>query len=169
MTIYYVYAYLRTKDSNTAKAGTPYYIGKGCDYRAYSKRHSVPVPNDKSKIVFLEVNLSEIGAYALERRMIRWYGRKNLETGILLNRTDGGPGGINLGLDTREKLSKAARGPNSKKARSGNLNGMWNKTHTDEVKAKLSTGAIKRFKGKSYEELYGIDASIELKKKDPLL
>lgn len=25
---YYVYAYVRSKDSKTAKAGTPYYIGK---------------------------------------------------------------------------------------------------------------------------------------------
>jgi hypothetical protein len=29
MSIYYVYAYLRSKDSPTAIAGTPYYIGKG--------------------------------------------------------------------------------------------------------------------------------------------
>jgi len=26
---FYVYAYVRSKDSTTAKAGTPYYIGKG--------------------------------------------------------------------------------------------------------------------------------------------
>lgn len=26
--IYYVYAYIRSKDSETARAGTPYYIGK---------------------------------------------------------------------------------------------------------------------------------------------
>ena len=29
MSIYYVYAYLRSKDSTIAPKGTPYYIGKG--------------------------------------------------------------------------------------------------------------------------------------------
>lgn len=39
--IYYVYAYIRSKDSDTAKAGTPYYIGKGKHKRAFSKAHTV--------------------------------------------------------------------------------------------------------------------------------
>lgn len=91
-TIYYVYAYLRSKDSISAKAGTPYYIGKGKENRAFSKNHTAPLPKEKSKIVFLETNLTEIGAFALERRYIEWYGCKYDSTGILHNRTKGGEG-----------------------------------------------------------------------------
>lgn len=116
MSIYYVYAYIRSKDSSTARAGTPYYIGKGKGRRAWSPLHpNIAVPVNKSYIVIIEKNLSEIGALALERRLIRWWGRKIDNTGILINRLPGGDmppdnrGRIQTAL-TRQKISKSKIG-----------------------------------------------------------
>lgn len=89
---YYIYAYIRSQDSCMASKGTPYYIGKGSGNRAWVK-HKITLPEDPGCIVILESNLTEIGAYALERRLIRWYGRIIDNDGILENISKGGPAG----------------------------------------------------------------------------
>ena len=83
---YYVYLYLR-------KDGTPYYVGKGQGRRAYSKNHRVNVPKNKDKIVFVNTHLSEKNALKRETELILQYGRRDIKTGILENRTSGGAAG----------------------------------------------------------------------------
>lgn len=102
---YYVYAYIRNKDSKHGKKGTPYYFGKGCDNRAWSSQHDVPVPTNVKYIIILESNLTELGAFALERFYIKWYGKICDNTGILLNVSDGGDG-CNMSLAHKQLISK---------------------------------------------------------------
>lgn len=155
---FYVYAYLRVD-------GSPYYIGKGSGKRAYDSHHATLKPRDRSRVVFLETNLTEIGALALERRMIKWYGRIDLGTGILRNRTDGGEGtsGRVFSEESKKKMSDAKKGKPSNspgstglivtpehrakisaanKGKPGNRLGI---PHTEETRAKMSqsqTGKI---------------------------
>jgi len=144
--IYYVYFYLRSKDSETAKAGTPYYVGKGKGYRAWTNHTNVKTPDEGSKILIFESNLTELQAYMIERYFINWFGRKLNGTGILHNKTKGGEGfsggptkGVPKTQEHKDKISKAQKGKPKKKEQiekiSKSLTGF---KHTEEFCKKRS-------------------------------
>jgi hypothetical protein len=98
-TKFYTYMWLR-------EDGTPYYVGKGSNQRAY--RDGSP---DISRIVIQEWP-DQSTAFENEKRLIMLYGRKDLGTGILNNRTDGGDGlaGLIRTKEHEEKIMAHLRG-----------------------------------------------------------
>ena len=105
---YYVYIYLK-------EDGTPYYVGKGKDYR-YRRAHGVPVPTE-DRVWFFATDLLEEEAFDIERELIS-------QLPSLMNKTAGGQGssGRVLSKETRQKLG----------------NGMRGRKHTAETRAKMS-------------------------------
>jgi len=127
---YYCYFYLR-------KDGTPYYVGKGCDERINSKNHpGIGLPPKERRIKISE-NLTEEESIRMEKNYIKKYGRKDLGTGILHNKTDGGENPpimtknnknhINSiktwwqNLSEEKKLERGKKISNSKKGKGNNL------------------------------------------------
>ena len=103
--MYYTYAYLR-------EDGTPYYIGKGCRNRLHHPRSRAVGMPPKERRVYLKTNLSEIEAYRHEMEMIQFYGRLDLGTGILRNKSDGGDGNMGriYSQEARDKISQYHKG-----------------------------------------------------------
>ena len=105
-TDYYVYAYLRQKDSKRGSAGTPYYIGKGTGYRIHQKSGHPFLPSSERRIKIAE-DLTEQAALDLEMELIGKYGRiKYDEGGILYNISLGGEG---YSIHRTEESREAAR------------------------------------------------------------
>jgi len=126
-----VYAYSR-------KDETFYYIGKGCPRRPYGKRkRGINPPADRSRIHILHSNLDENTALDYEKNLIKFYGRKDLGTGLLQNRTDGGEG-VSGWIPSEEwRINKS-------KSMKGELNPFYGRKHSDNTKEILSLKATGR-------------------------
>ena len=140
---FYTYAYLRVDK-------TPYYVGKGEGNRAYYKNKSeIRPPKNKSRILILKQNLTEEEAFRHEVYMIAVFGRKDLGTGILHNKTNGGEGcsGVVRSEETRRKMSEAKKNP-SEETRKKIGKASKGRTHSQETKKKMSEA----HKGKTISE-----------------
>ena len=147
---FYTYAYLR-------EDRTPYYIGKGQRKRIYENNGKpCATPKDKSRIIFLKQNLTEEEAFKHEIYMIAVFGRKDLETGILRNKTYGGDGtsGYIHTEETKKKMSKIHKGKKlSPEHKEILINSRKGKTNSQEHNKLIS------------EALTGITRSTEAKNK----
>ena len=146
--MYYTYAYLR-------EDGTPYYIGKGSGDRI-NKNHGRPCskpPLDRR--IKLKTNLTEEEAFKHEVYMIALFGRKDIGTGILYNKSNGGEGnsGLIMSQETREKMSKSGKGKKKppghgekvSKARKGKPSPLRGRVMPEEHKRKIGNSHAKTF------------------------
>jgi hypothetical protein len=166
---YYIYAYLDPRKPGLYKYGSiqfeyePFYIGKGRSKRQFSHIKKYRILNDKNKlkvnklkkikaenldpvIIKIAENIREEKCFYLKKKIISEIGRIDLDTGPLVNLTQGGEGssGRVCKDETKEKIRNKKLG---------------NK-HTEEWKAEHS----KKMSGTS-NPMYGKSA-VKGKRKD---
>ena len=173
------YIYLHIKATN----GEPFYVGKGCANRAYSKtsrnkfwNHIVNKYN--YEVLILENNLIKEDALTKEKYWINRIGRRDLKNGPLVNMTDGGDGstGVKFSEEAKIKLKNAHLGRkyseeiNKKKGRKGvekskehKLNiskSLIGKKHSDERKQNISNARKEKNLIGNYKEIIHLETGI---------
>ena len=148
---YYIYAYIRNKDSDTAVAGTPYYIGKGSNNRWHHHYSPSALSSSKNKlfankirkilkaniniadfIIKICVNLDQNTALTIEQNLINTIGRRLFNQGPLVNICDNGFSG---------PILKGASNPNT------NIDGQTNQVNikkSNSLKQTWKSGMFKR-------------------------
>ena len=175
MRIFYTYAFLR-------EDRTPYYIGKGSGNRAYEKTgRPCGVPANKDRILILKKNLSEEEAFQHEKYLIFVLGRKDLGTGILHNKTNGGEGasgrivseeirqkiskkqiGKRMSVISRQRMSVSQRGnqnacgTRTEEQRKNNSNAQRGKKLSDSHKSQISKTMTGKSKSKTHRDRIGL-------------
>ena len=134
---------------------TIFYIGIGKEVkRAYSKKGRNNYWKNIVNLCGYEVeilkkDLSWEDACELERALVSWYGRNDLDLGLLVNMTDGGDGSSNLSTESREKLRQNWLGrKHTDKSKLNMSKAQKGKKKSEEHKKKLSENSSKHFLGK---------------------
>jgi hypothetical protein len=146
---HYTYIYFR-------QDGTPYYVGKGSGRRAF-KNGGRPCNRPQSRARILVQHWeSEEKAFEIEQWYILLYGRQDIDSGILRNKSDGGEGTSNLSEETRMRMSSSHLGSmhseeTKEKIRRSHIGiSLGNKyhlgkKHSEETKKKMRAAAKKRW------------------------
>ena len=136
------YVYVHYKKSN----GEPFYVGKGIKNRDTASVgrnqfwHNVVNKHDYV-VERVANNLTEPEALKFEQVLISSLGRRDLDTGPLVNLTDGGEGTSNPSQETRQKRIKALIGNTHSL---GRVMPEWEK----ELRSKSSVGHKKTKQGR---------------------
>jgi hypothetical protein len=137
-----------------------FYIGKGTGSRAYItqsrgkfwkhyvNKYGIPI------VEILQNNLNELEAFELEKQLIKEYGRRNTNSGCLVNSTDGGEGcsGMKHTDETKKTLSI------SRKGKSSNAKGSKRSKESREIQSQRMLGSKRgnyrerKDKGKTFSE-----------------
>lgn len=143
---FYVYMYLRCKNSKNGTIGSPYYVGKGKGSRAFSKDHRCKPPLDLANIVFVARDMTEWDAHQLEMLLIHHYGRIDNKTGCLANLTDGGEGfyGFKPTQKHIAKLKATWASGDREDQRVALIERNKNMVWTDEIRQKVADDTKKR-------------------------
>jgi hypothetical protein len=136
------------------------YVGKGTKRRythCYRKwKHCV--------VEIIEYFDSAEDAFKKEEELIKHYGRLDLGTGTLFNKSNGGKyikgaipwKGKKLSLEHKDNIGKALKGnPNLSIPRYGIENSFYGKKHTEKTKQDISLkrrGTVSGFKGKKHSK-----------------
>ncbi len=137
---YYIYQH------SIPNSDTPFYIGKGKGrnyFRSKSKKnrntHWVNIVNKYGyEVKITHNNLCCEEANSIEKYLIGFYGRKDLNKGVLCNLTDGGDGSFNYRhtQETKIKIGDYFRGKFC-----GEKNPMYGKKISEEHRKKLGESA----------------------------